>query len=323
MKKYDVIIINYNGEEIITKCLRSLCSSTVLPSRIIIYDNNSKDDSAKIVRNQFPNVILIQGKNNLGFGRANNEAMKHSNAEFILFLNNDVLLNKNCSEKLLEGFRDNSVVIINPLIYKGWKKKENQGIYAFGAEMNKAGFNYGLYDLGEDRKNLNSFSAACCMARSSVIKNLKFEKRYFLYGEEAEISARILKMGLKIGRIKEAVCFHLENYSSPKKNADGLAFRQFFGVQNRWYMLGKDWPFHLLPEAFFLNFLHLIFILFFYLKNRKYSYLKLLFVAPASLIQGIRHRGTKTVTNKKWYTQLSGFSPAKYLTLGKKVFNGS
>lgn len=324
LANYDVIIVNFNGEKIISECLDSVYSNTLLPSKVIIYDNNSSDGSVESISSKYPNAILIRGKKNIGFGRANNEAIKQSDAEFILFMNNDVILDKKFSKVILEGFRDSQLAIMNSLIYKGWVKKGNQEIYAFGAEMNRSGFNYGLYDLGENRDDLNSFSAACCMIRSKVIKELKFEKRFFLYGEEAEISARILKRGLKIGRTKEAVCYHLESYSSSNnENKNGLAFRQFYAVQNRWYMLGKDWPFRLWPEALLFSFFHLIFILFFYLKNGKYSYLSLLYVAPSSFIQGIRHRDKGVAVNKKWHTQLSGPSILKYFKLGRKVFSGS
>lgn len=318
---YDVIIVNYNGEKIISRCLDSVNQSTKKPVKIIIYDNNSSDQSVSLIRKKYPEVDLIEGGENLGFGRANNKAMERSQQEFILFLNNDVLLDKKCAEKLIERFTDDNLAVVNPLIFKGWEKKPGQEIYAFGAEMNEGGFNYGLYDQGKDRLDLNSFSGACVMVKSHEIKKIKFEKRFFMYGEEAEISSQLLKRGKKIGRTGVAVCYHLESYSSPQKNRDGLSFRQFQAIPNRWYTVGKNWPVGLLPKALVLNLIHLSYISFFFILNRKFSYLKVLFIAPCSFISGLLDRKNSKTVDERWHRHISKMQLYRYFTLGKRVFS--
>lgn len=317
---YDVIIVNYNGEKIISGCLSSLYSCTILPSKVIIYDNNSQDNSVRIIKKKFPQVILLEGKKNLGFGRANNESMKYSSAEFILFMNNDLVLDKNCPKVLLKAFRDPGLAILNPLIFKGWGKKEDSEIYSFGAEMNKSGFGYSLYDTGSDRTDLSCFSGACFMARGKIIKKLQFEQSFFLYYEEPDLSTKILINGYKIGRVKEAKCYHLESYSSPQEDTDGIAFRQFYGIQNRWFMIGKHWPIRLLPATLTLNIVHLFYVLYFYVKNRKFCYMKLAYLAPINLIKGWCIRNSKDTRDKFWYKRLKTTSLSMYLKLGKKVF---
>lgn len=306
MKNYDVIIVNYNGEKIIRDCLDSIYNSIVRPVKIIIYDNASRDNSINLIRQHYPEVILISGKTNLGFGRANNEAMKRSKSEFILFMNNDVILDKKCSCELLKGLDEPNIAISNPLIFRGWEKKEDALIYSFGAEMNKSGFGYGLFDKDDDRTDLNCFSGACFMTRGQIIKKMKFEKNFFLYYEEPELSVKILMQNYKIGRSKKAKCYHLESYSSPNKKNDGISFRQFYAIQNRWYMLGKYWPSTLLISAIPLNFFHLTYNVFFFIRNGKYNYTKIIFLAFASLYKGrkLYNRGfhnnwTKKLTNTK------------------------
>jgi len=318
MQKYDAVIVNYNGGKIISECLRSLLSSSAAPSNIVIYDNNSQDDSIKIIKRKFPQVVLIEGKRNIGFGPGNNEAMKRTRSEFILFINNDVILGKKCAGALLEGFEDPKIVIMNPIIYKGWHKKNNSAIYSFGAEMNKSGFNYGLYDAGPDRSDLNSFSGACFMARSKIIKKLKFEKRFFLYYEEPDISVRIMRQKLKIGRTSKAKCYHIENYSSPQKKSDGICFRQYYAIQNHWYILGKYWPTSLLWSAMPLNIIHLIYNIFFFMKNDKFRQTKIIYLSFSNFFIG--RKKYKKIHNNLWIRNLADNTLSNIFNLKKKVY---
>lgn len=323
MKAYDVIIVNFNGEKIIGPCLDSVYASSIKPSNVIIYDNSSSDGSIKLIKKNYPDVILIEGEKNIGFGPANNAASKCARSDYLLFMNNDLLLDQKCAEKLIEGFTDPNVVIQNSLTYKGWEKKPNQELYSFGAKVDKYGFGYGLYSTEEEIDDLNSFSAACFMMRNDAFKKFPFEKSFFLYYEEPELSVKLLKAGLKISRVKDAICYHLESYSSPNKNLDGVAFRQYFGAQNRWFMLGKHWPLHMLPAALMVNIAHLFYIIFFYIKNGKTKYLKLFYEAPKKFFEGLKYRKIAKINDPIWYKRLSGITFQSYLKLGQKVFNKS
>jgi GT2 family glycosyltransferase len=322
MNDYDVIIVNYNGEKILAECLDSIYASSKKPKNIIIYDNNSKDGSVELIKKKFPEIILIEGAENIGFGRANNEAMKASESEFILFMNNDLLLDQNCSSELLKAFDRKELALLCPVIYKGWEKSEKSDVYAFGAAVNRSGFAYGLFDRRGDRDDLACFSGACFMARSEIIKKYNFEKRFFLYYEEPDVSIKVLRAGMKIGRIEKAKCYHLESYSSEGKSiAAGIAFRQFYGTQNRWFIVGKFWPLKLLLPAIFTNQIHLFYLAFYYLAHRTYKYLPLVYLAHFSFWAGVRQRESKQIKNPNWYKNLDNMSLYQYLILGRRVFD--
>jgi GT2 family glycosyltransferase len=318
MKSYDAIIVNYNGQEIISRCLESLYISSTPPSSIIIYDNASRDKSVEIIEKNFPKVVLIKGGKNLGFGRANNEAMKRSGSEFVLFVNNDVILDKDCTRELLEGFEDNKIAVINPIIYKGWDKSASPEIYSFGAEMNNNGFGYSLCDCENDRTDLTCFSGACFMARGDYIKKIKFEKSFFLYYEEPYLSAHILSQGDKIGRIARAKCYHLENYSSPQEKSKGICFRQFYAIQNRMFLLGKFWPTKFLLKALPLNLAHLFYNVYFFMKSGEWQKSKLLFLFWSSLRRG-RKEFVKS-NNAQWVKSLPSSRLGNLISLKKKVY---
>lgn len=320
-KQYDIIIVNYNGDRIISACLSSALNSSIKPNKIIIYDNHSDDNSVQLIKQKFPSVILIEGKKNIGFGPGNNQALKYAKSNDVLFMNNDILLDKRCAEVLLQRLdRDNDIAIVNPLIYKGWDKKNNHAVYSFGATLNQAGFSYSRYDIKDNTDRLTCFSGACFMARTKFVREFQFEPNFFLYYEEAELSTKILKKGLKIARAVQAVCYHLESYSSPKQISSGIGFRQFYAVQNRWFIIGKHWPTRLLPIAFCLNTAYLIYILFFFLTHHQLSYLKLIYLAPYKYYLGLKYRSHHLPRNPRWYAQLTITKLSEYITLNKKVF---
>lgn len=322
MNQYDVVIVNYNGEKILKRCLESIINSSLKPEKIIIVDNDSKDGSIKLINElRIKNICLIKNDRNIGFGPANNQALELVESNYVLIMNNDVVLDRKCAENLLSGFSDDNIVIINPLIISGWDRNDESSIYSFGAVMNDAGFGYSLTDRGKNIFSLSCFSGACFMARSKAIKEVGFEPSFFLYYEEPDVSAKVLGKGYQIGRVKEAKCYHLESYSSPQKTIDGIAFRQFYGIQNRWYLIGKYWPPELLLRALFYNLIHLIYFLLFFLKHLKFEYLSLLFIAPKRFHQGRTNR----IINKNmlWYKILARDGIVKYLTVKNSVVKRS
>lgn len=322
-RRYDVVIVNFNGAKIIGDCLRSIYQNTVKPKAIIVYDNNSSDDSVAFIKSNFPGVTLIEGGKNIGFGRANNEAAKVATSEFILFLNNDVTLDRNCCASLLKNFTDRSIAVLNPLIFKGWEKRPKQPVYAFGAILDQYGFNYGQYALKSSLIDLNCFSGACFMARTKLFQNLEFEPKYFLYYEEPELSCRLLKAGYKIIATKEAFCYHLESYSSPQQDAHGVAFRQFYSIQNKYYMLGKHWPGRALPLTLCVNFFHLLFVLLFMLRHGEIKKTTLAIMAPVKFISGLLARKNTNTPDRDWFSKLGSANIKDYFSLGKKVFSSS
>lgn len=101
-----VVIVSYNTKELLRECLSSLYNSLesvkiTLQSEVIVVDNASRDGSIKAVKEQFPNVIIIQNLKNFGFGSANNQGINKSKGRFILLLNSDTKLYENTIENAL------------------------------------------------------------------------------------------------------------------------------------------------------------------------------------------------------------------------------
>jgi O-antigen biosynthesis protein len=103
-----IIIVNYNVRDFLINALNSLKKSLRdITNEIIVVDNNSLDDSVKSVEQLFPEVIIIKSKQNLGFAKANNLALKRCTGKFILLLNPDTIVGEDTIEKMLQFFNQN------------------------------------------------------------------------------------------------------------------------------------------------------------------------------------------------------------------------
>ena len=108
-----IIIVNYNTQELTLQCLRSVYEKTAgISFEVIVVDNASSDDSVKQVRIEFPQVILIESPENLGFGRANNLGFENSTGDYIFLLNSDTLLINNAIEILWRFLNQNFDIAI-------------------------------------------------------------------------------------------------------------------------------------------------------------------------------------------------------------------
>ena len=111
MLSLSVILVNYNGSSFLYECLKSLEQYiNIYNYEVIIVDNCSTDDSIKIIKDYFPSFKLICSQTNLGFGKANNLAVKHSEGQYLLFLNTDTILVENTPQILLDYLNRNKDV---------------------------------------------------------------------------------------------------------------------------------------------------------------------------------------------------------------------
>lgn len=112
--KITFIIVSWNNENEIRDCLSSIIRFTPVPFKIIVVDNLSSDNTREIVKNEFPQVKLIESSENLGFARANNLGLKYVDSTYVCFINPDVILTEDIvlpSIKFLE--KDKSIGLVS------------------------------------------------------------------------------------------------------------------------------------------------------------------------------------------------------------------
>ena len=229
--KIFVIIVTFNGERWIKKNLNSLRRSSV-PLSVIIIDNYSNDDTIKIIRENYPEVILLENDQNIGFGKANNIGLKYAienDADYIFLLNQDAWIKPDTIEKLIElHSSDPKFGIVSPVHLNGT-----------GTELDNYFSKCVPYKKFEEIENTKTWfvetnfvnAAAWLLSRECVLKVGGFDPLFNHYGEDRDYCYRISYHGYKIGiNLKTTVChdrlYAWDNHFRKRKNyffSTGLA----------------------------------------------------------------------------------------------------
>ena len=251
--KVFVIILNWNRPHDTVACLNSLEKTQVkgFNYSAIVVDNGSTDNSVSMfekINNQ--KLIIIKNKNNLGFAEGNNVGIKEAldrGADYVVILNNDTLVDPGLISELLKAFQEEPKAgLISPKIYfargfefhKRYKEVElGRVIWYAGGDIdwkNVYGANHGVDEVDEgqfDKTYETDFATgACFMAKAEVLKRVGlFNKEYFMYFEDADLSQRMKKAGWKVLYSPKGKLWHKVAQSS----GIGGELNDYFITRNR------------------------------------------------------------------------------------------
>lgn len=230
-----IIIVNYNVKYFLEHCLMSVMRATQnLDAEIIVVDNCSSDDSAAMVSQKFPSVVLIANKDNIGFARANNQALRKAKGDYILYLNPDTIVPEDCFVQCLnymEAHPEAGALGCRLIDGKGQFLPESKRGFpsaqvAFFKISGLSGlfkqsklFNqYHLGYLPEHEINEVDVLVGCFMfCRKSVIDKIGgFDEDYFMYGEDIDLSYKIKLAGYKNVYFPDTTVIHYKGESTAK-----------------------------------------------------------------------------------------------------------
>ena len=201
MMKLSVVIVNYNVRQYLTDCLDSVAIALDgIEGEVFVVDNNSSDDSVDFVSRHYPWVHLINNKENLGFSKANNIAIRQSVGEYVLLLNPDTLVDKETFKGVLQ-FMD-----LHPEAGgAGVKMYNGDGTIApesrravptpFVAARKMLGFTksyYMSYLSWDEAAQIQVVSGAFFMIRRKALEQVGLlDEDFFMYGEDIDLSYRL------------------------------------------------------------------------------------------------------------------------------------
>ena len=214
--KLSIIIVNYNVKHFLEQCLKSVEKAIEpLDAEIIVVDNNSVDGSLKMLNYKFPKVIVISNKTNTGFSVANNQGINIAKGEHILLLNPDTVVQEDTLLKCVEFLETNeNAGALGIKMFDGKGKflpESKRGlptpsvaffkIFGLSSIFPKSKI-FGQYHLGYLNKNENHevevLSGAFMMIKKKVIEKVgNLDETFFMYGEDIDLSYRIIKEGIK------------------------------------------------------------------------------------------------------------------------------
>jgi len=230
-----IIIVNWNNKDILRDCLNSIYHThNVSKYEIIVVDNHSGDGSVELVKGEFPDVVLLENDENLGFSRANNRAIKIAGGNYILLLNNDtVVSNTYCFDRMIELMEKNPQVGILgcKLLYPdgtlqscGESFPSVWGIFKSQILFTKTWKKLGKSKQGDNYfKKVDFVCGACLMTRKEILDKVGlFKEKYFIYGEDVEFCYRVCKAGYDIGVLTDESIIHLHSRSTEKNLTEML-----------------------------------------------------------------------------------------------------
>ncbi|MBI1870778.1 MAG: glycosyltransferase family 2 protein [Chlamydiae bacterium] len=230
-----IVVVNWNGKSLLEKCLSSLFEGDDQNFEIIFVDNGSVDGSVDFVAGRFPQIKIVRNQSNLGFAIANNIGAQNASGAFLLFLNNDTIVEKDFLSKLIEGIKDEEeVAACQPKI-----KVLGRPTYldSAGSFPTLTGFlrhdgirevDVGQYD---QVKEIFSPKGACLLIRKDIFQAVGgFDEDFFCYFEETDLAWRIWLYGYRILLIPQAVIYHKGGATSEKLD---FSFVQYHSNKNR------------------------------------------------------------------------------------------
>jgi len=233
--KLSVIIVNYNVKHFLEQCLLSVERAMKdLSVEVWVVDNLSVDGSVSMVERKFPWVKLIANDKNLGFSKANNQAMRIAEGEYFLLLNPDTVIEEDTLEKVIQ-FMDNhpdaggmGVKMVDgkgyylPESKRGLPSPETAFYKIFGiAKIFPKSKRFNRYYLGhldkEKTHEIEILSGAFMLMRKKTLDKVGLlDEEFFMYGEDIDLSWRIILGGYKNYYFPETTIIHYKGESTKK-----------------------------------------------------------------------------------------------------------
>ena len=233
--KLSVIIVNYNVVHFLEQCLHAVFKSGQgLDLEVIVVDNRSVDESVKMVKEKFQQVHLIENETNVGFSAANNQGIAIARGEYVLLLNPDTVVEEDTFEKVvafMDTHRDAGGLGVKMLDGKGvFLPESKRGLPTpsvafykiFGlARLFPKSRRFGAYHLtflDKDETNVvDVLSGAFMLLRKSVLDQIGgLDEAFFMYGEDIDLSYRIVLAGYKNYYFPKTRIIHYKGESTKK-----------------------------------------------------------------------------------------------------------
>jgi len=243
MPELSIIILTFNSIKFIKPCLHSIFDQDYQDFEVIIVDNGSRDGTANFVKENIPQVSLIENKENLGACKARNQGIEIAKGEWILTLDCDVTLEKDFLKKIMSFIKDSeeSIGMFQPKILKDDRKT----IYSCGIHLSslRRFYDIGQGKLDNGRFNTSKYIFGACSAaalyKKTMLEEIKedtgyFDERFFFLVEDVDLAWRAQRKGWKALFYPQAICYHVANGSNTSKKV-----RQYLCWRNRKFLLRK------------------------------------------------------------------------------------
>lgn len=274
--KVSIIIVNFNGNNFLLECLKSIKQSTYKNYEVIIVDNASSDDSIKLAKENvsIPNTKYLILNTNMGFSAANNQAAKMATGDFLFFLNNDTKITPKTLDVLIKTIvKDKNIGITTcKLVSYDGKNTFHSGI---GVDILGFPVNSG--------KTFYAEGSALLINKSLFFKLKGFDNSYFMFHEDIDLCWRTWLLGYKIISTDNTLIYHFAGGTAGgsfpgKEKYKSTILRRYYSERNNIKTLLKNYSslslIFILPLYFFLNIFEILLFLILLKPKMAYFYIK-------------------------------------------------
>lgn len=242
-----IIIPNYNGEAYIMDCLACIYDQISDKKAIIIIDNNSTDNSLRLIKHYYPDITIIKNEVNVGFAKAVNQGIAASHTKYVVLLNNDAFAKQHFLMFLYQRIeQDPRIFSISPkvLTYQAPDIIDNAGdaftLLGWARQVGN-GMRSEFYQT--ERITFSSCAAAAIYRREVLVEMGMFDDSFFAYLEDVDVGFRANAMGYVSIYLPRAEVLHIGSATSGSKHND---FKVSLSARNTVWLLAKNMPFLML-----------------------------------------------------------------------------
>lgn len=246
-----IVLLNYNGKELLERNLPFILQATYVNKKIVVIDNASADGSVLFLKNNYPDIQLIELSSNKGYAGGYNEGLQLVVADYFILLNTDVEVTPGFIEPLLDTMKAHPAAgICQPKILSLENRHMFEYAGASGGFMDKYGYTFARgrildfseEDMGQYDSDREIFwaSGACFMIKAPLFHEMNgFYSYYFMYAEEVDLCWRIQLTGKKIFCCAASVVYHKETAEFASQSAK----RVYYVFRNNLVMLFRNLTF--------------------------------------------------------------------------------
>ncbi len=245
MSLVSIVIVNWNGAEVLPECLRSLLGLNHKDIEIVIVDNASTDDSIDVVRKICGDKAkVVHLEKNVGFAAGVNVGVENAAGEFIATLNNDMIVEPSWLDQPLELLEDKSVGIVSCRQMNYYDRSKVDGLYhCISKELTfmpfGTGRGFGDGKLFAKQGYVISANGGSAIIRAETIRAIGgYDAEFFGYMEETDFCLRAFMRGWRCAYAPNAVVYHMDGFTFKKNRERQYYFRE----RNRVWFLYKNIP---------------------------------------------------------------------------------
>lgn len=224
-----IIIVNYNGADLLRECLASLLKTEYSSFEIIMVDNNSSDNSIKLVNEEFPLCKVIRLPENKGFALGNNIGSTYAKGKYLVFLNNDTVVTPSWLGELIAAMeKDPDIAIAQSMLLKS---NVNNEIDSSGDFATRFGRTYNSKRQGfHAPREILSARGAAMIVKKDIFEILGgFDEDFFISFEDVELGWKAWIYGYKVVMVPSSIVYHSGGSTMSKES--GLM--TYHGLKNQ------------------------------------------------------------------------------------------